>query len=81
MASGAGGPADQVDQSVARRDRIGSRAGVTGGTGPVNFACSDASKPDPWSFLAPHRSVAIPHGFCSADKSLAGRHDRGGEEK
>jgi len=81
VAPGAGGAADQVDQRVARQHRIGCRAGMTIGTGTVEFARSNAGEPNARTFLAPYRPVAVPHGFGGAGESLAGRHDCGCEKK
>lgn len=81
MAPGAGGAADQVDQCVARHHRIGCRAGVTIGTGAVKLARCNAGEPNTRTFLAPYRSIAVPHGFGGAGESLAGRHDCGCEKK
>ncbi len=81
VAPGADGSSDQVDQRVARHNGIGGGAGVTIGTGTVELAGSNTGKPDSWTFLAPHRPVAVPHGFGGAGESFPGGHDCGCEKK
>lgn len=81
MAPGAAGSADQLDQRIARDHRIGCGARVTSGTGAVELARSNASKPDAWTFITPHGPVTVPHGFGRADESLPRGHDCGCEKK
>lgn len=69
MAPDAGGSADQLDQSISRHHRIGCGARVTSGTGAVELARSNASKPDAWAFFTPYWPVAVPHGFWVQMKS------------
>jgi len=45
-------------------------------TGLINFSGSNARKSQPWSFVTPDRSIAIPDMGRCAFKSLAALYDR-----
>lgn len=71
----------QADEMIARRDRVGVRAGMPGTAAAVHFACRHARKADMWAFRAPYRAVPIPNRDGCAGEGLAGRNDRGEQEQ
>lgn len=81
MAPGAGGSADQLDQSISRRHRIGCGARVASGTGAVEFARSNAGNTNARTFLAPYRPISVPYCFRGASEGLTIRHNHGREKK
>ena len=72
---------EQADEMIARRDRVGVRAGMPWTAAAVHFTRGDAGKADMRPFRAPYRAIAIPDRDGGAGKGLAGWNDRGEQEQ
>ncbi|NCQ22386.1 MAG: hypothetical protein GW801_13485 [Sphingomonadales bacterium] len=64
----------QTHQSIPRCDGCGVWARMAKAARTIHFTRRDACQPDPWPFLAPDGSVAIPHSRWRADESLTCRY-------
>jgi hypothetical protein len=62
--------AQKPDQSVASFERTGLGTWVASTAGPVNLACRNTGKPDPWPFIAPDWPVTIPHRYRRAGEGF-----------
>lgn len=72
---------EQVDEIIARRDRIGIRTGMPGTAAAVHFARSHAREANMRTFRAPDRPIAIPDRDGRAGEGLSGRNDRGEQKQ
>ena len=72
---------EQADEMIARRDRVGVRAGVPRTAAAVHFACGHAREAYMRPFRAPYRAIAVPDRDGGAGEGLAGRNDRGEQEQ
>ena len=73
--------AEQANEMIARRDRVGIRTGMPWTAAAINFARGDAREADMGAFGAPDRPIAIPDRDGGAGEGLAGRNDRGEQEQ
>ena len=75
------GCADQPYQCIARNAWVCGGTRVTGLAATIHLARRNPGEPYPWTFCAPHRTIAIPNAGRSACEYLAGRNDVGGNEE
>ncbi len=73
--------AEQANEMIARRDRVGIRTGMPWTASAVHFARGDAGEADMRAFRAPDRAIAIPDRDGRADEGLTGRNDRGEQKQ